>query len=250
MRGTAHRIWLTLVGLLIVQGLGWSQANQQSGTLVVGGHSGQAPVTQINGRSYVAVDALARLMNGSVSYQGSQIILTLPAAANAGTVSRASQPANPGFSKDFLKAAIETLSDIREWRSVVLNAVENSQPVTDSWMANYRAQADKSLRLTSVAATTDSDRNALQLLSKEFNHMQELGNKILTARKNLELPHPRQCEEGSFGPEDPELRTLSGRDGRQRRISGRRLVQLRAAGPSPSIVEACPHWATDTVVRR
>ena len=190
MRGTAHRIWLTLVGLLIAQGLGWSQANQQSGTLVVGGHSGQAPVTQINGRSYVAVDALARLMNGSVSYQGSQIILTLPAAANAGTVSRASQPANPGFSKDFLKAAIETLSDIREWRSVVLNAVENSQPVTDSWMANYRAQADKSLRLTSVAATTDSDRNALQLLSKEFNHMQELGNKILTARKTLSYLTP------------------------------------------------------------
>jgi hypothetical protein len=39
MRGIAHRIWLTLVGFLIAQGPGLSQANQQSATLVVGGHS-------------------------------------------------------------------------------------------------------------------------------------------------------------------------------------------------------------------
>ncbi len=188
MPGIAHRIWLTLVGLLIVQGLGLSQADQHSGTLVVAGHSGQAPVTQINGRSFVAVDALAQLMNGSLGYQGGQIVLTLPPAA--GTVPRAGQPANPGFSKDFLKAFIETMSDIREWRSVLLNAVENGYPVTDAWMASYRAQASKSLRLTSVAATTESDRNALRLLSKEFDHMQELGNKILTARKNLNYITP------------------------------------------------------------
>jgi hypothetical protein len=190
MRGIAHRKWLTLVGLLIAQGLGLSQANQQSTTLVIGGYSGQAPVTQINGRSYVAVDALAALVNGSLGYQGSQIILTLPVAPSAGRVSPANQPANPGFSKDFLNAAIETMSDIREWRSVLLNAVENGQPVTDAWVANYRAQAAKSIRLTSVAATTESDRNALQLLSKEFDHMQELSNKILTARKNLNYITP------------------------------------------------------------
>ena len=82
------------------------------------------------------------------------------------------------------------MSDIREWRSVLLNAIENGQPVTDAWVANYRAQAAKSLRLTSVAATTDSDRHALQLLSKEFDHMQELSNKILTARKNLNYITP------------------------------------------------------------
>jgi hypothetical protein len=113
--------------------------------------------------------------------------LTLPAA---GAVSRAGQPANPGFSKDFLNAAIETMSDIREWRSVLLNAIENNQPVTDSWVANYHEQAAKSLRLTSVAATTVSDHNALPLLSKEFGHMQELSNKILTARKNLSYITP------------------------------------------------------------
>jgi hypothetical protein len=187
MRAIAHSRWLTLVGLVIAQGLALSQANQPAETLVVSGHSGQAPVTRINGGSYVAVDALARLMSGSLAYQGSQIVLTVPAA---GARLPAVQPANPGFSKDFLKASIETMSDIREWRSALLNAVENGYPVKDAWMDNYRAQAAKNLHLASIAVTTPSDRDALRLLSKEFDHMQELGNKILAARKNLNYITP------------------------------------------------------------
>ena len=57
-------------------------------------------------------------------------------------------------------------------------------------MDDYRAQAAKNLHLTLIAATTNSDRNALQLLNKEFDHMQELGNKILTARKKLNYITP------------------------------------------------------------
>jgi hypothetical protein len=189
MRGIVRSKWLMLVGLLLAQGTGFSQADQQSGSFILSGHSGQAPLIQISGRSYVAVDALARLMSGSLSYQGSQITMTLPTSA-AGSVPRGSHPATSGLSKDFSNATIETLSDIREWRSALLNAVEHSQPVTEAWMENYRAQANKNLHLTYVAATTNSDRNALQLLSKEFDHMQELNNKILTARKQLSYITP------------------------------------------------------------
>jgi hypothetical protein len=191
MQGIVRSKWLMLVGLLLVQGTGFSQADQQSGSFILSGHSGQAPLIQISGRSYVAVDALARLMSGSLSYQGSQITLTLPTAASAaGSVPRGSHPATSGLSKDFSNATIETLSDIREWRSALLNAVEHSQPVTEAWMENYRSQANKNLHLTYVAATTNSDRNALQLLSKEFDHMQELNDKILTARKKLSYITP------------------------------------------------------------
>ena len=184
MQFMAHGRRLTLVGLLIASGLGFSQADQQGGTLTVSGHSGQAPVTQINGRSYVAIDALARLMNGSLGYQGNHITLTVPSDGSRAGGPPTGQPANSGFSKDFLNAAIETMSDVREWRSALLNDVQNGSPVTETWMANYHAEAVKSLRLTSVAATTDSDHNALRLLSKELDHMQELGNKVLAARKN------------------------------------------------------------------
>ena len=184
MQFISHGRRLTLVGLLIASGLGFSQADQQGGTLTVSGHSGQAPVTQINGRSYVAIDALARLLNGSLGYQGNHITLTVPSDGSRAGGPPTGQPANSGFSKDFLNAAIETMSDVREWRSALLNDVQNGSPVTETWMANYHAEAVKSLRLTSVAATTDSDHNALRLLSKELDHMQELGNKVLAARKN------------------------------------------------------------------
>jgi hypothetical protein len=184
MQFIAHGRRLTLVGLLIASGLGFSQADQQGGTLTVSGHSGQAPVTQINGRSYVAIDALARLLNGSLGYQGNHITLTMPSDGSRAGGPPTGQPANSGFSKDFLNAAIETMSDVREWRSALLNDVQNGSPVTETWMANYHAEAVKNLRLTSVAATTDSDHNALRLLSKELDHMQELGNKVLAARKN------------------------------------------------------------------
>ena len=191
MRGIENSKWLLLAGLLLAQGPGFSQTDQQSGSFILSGHSGQAPLIQLNGRPYVAVDALARLMSGSLSYQGNQITLTLTAAAStASTAPLASQPATPGFSKDFLNATIETLSDIREWRSALLSSVQNGYPMTEAWMDDYRAQAAKNLRLTHIATTTNFDRNALQLLNKEFDHMQELDNKILTARKKLDYITP------------------------------------------------------------
>lgn len=181
MRATARGGCFISAVFLAVTGLGFSQAEQQEGTLVVSGHTGQAPVTHLNGRTYVAVDALARLMNGSLGYQGNEITLTLPDAA--GDV--ASQPATRELSRDFLNAGIETMSDIREWRSALLVALQNGYRAADlpNLIDPYQAQAAKNLRLASVAATTSSDRDALQLLNKELGHMQQLSNKVLTARK-------------------------------------------------------------------
>jgi hypothetical protein len=121
-------------------------------------------------------------MNGSLGYRGNEITLTLPGAASAAGAP-ASQPASRAFSKDFLNAGIETMSDIREWRSALLVAVDNGAMVTAAWMDDYGAPATKNLRLASVAATTDADRSALQLLNKELGHMKQLGDKVLAARK-------------------------------------------------------------------
>lgn len=185
MRKILRHGWLALV-VVLVPGAVFSQASQESGVLTLSGHPGEIPLTQINGRPYVAVDALAQLMNGSLGYRGTRITLTLPRpTAAARALPPAGQSANPAFSRDFLKEAIETLSDIREWRSALLTAVENGYKMTDVLVDDYQAPAAKNLRLASVAATTDSDRNALRLLSKEFGHMQELSTRIVTARKNL-----------------------------------------------------------------
>jgi hypothetical protein len=184
MRGIARKGWLTLVLFLTLTGLCLSLAGQQDGSLVVAGHVGQAPVTQFNGHPYVAIDALARLMNGSLGYRGNEITLTLPGAASAAGAA-ASQPTSRALSRDFLNATIETMGDVREWRSALLVAAQNQYQAIAAWMDPYQAEAAKNLHLASVAAITDSDREALQLLSKEFGHMQQLHNKVLAARKNL-----------------------------------------------------------------
>jgi hypothetical protein len=192
MRNMGLSAGLTLLAFLAVPAPAFSQVVQQNGTLIVSGQPGQVPVFQINGRSYVDVEALARLTNSSLGFKGNQVTLTLPgsAASAAAAAPAASQPASPGFSKDFLKAGIEEMSVIREWRSTLVNAVQNGYPVTDEFVAGYRGQAATNLRFASVAVSTDSDRDAFLLLSNEFDNMQKLSNKVLAARKNMNYISP------------------------------------------------------------
>ena len=187
MRERFLKATILLAVVLAWPALVLSQTAQPSATLLVSGQPGQAPVLQINGRSYVDAEALARLINASLSFKGNQITLTLPASASTApdAADQASQPANPGFSKEFMKAGIEEMSVIREWRSALVNAVQNGYAVTDTFVAGYQGQATTNLRLASVAISTDSDQSAFQLLSNELDNMQKLSHKILKARKNM-----------------------------------------------------------------
>ena len=180
-----------LLPVLAMPKLARSQALQQSGTIMVSGKPSQAPLFQINGKSYVNVEVLAQLMNGSLSFKGSQIVLTLPAPdGSAMPASPASQPAISGFSKDFMKAGIEVGSTIREWRTALSSAVQNGYAVTDDFVAGYRDRTATNMRLASVAVTSDSDRSALQLLNNLSDNMQKLSNKILAARQNMTYMSP------------------------------------------------------------
>jgi hypothetical protein len=81
MREKLFKAVLMLVALLVLPGLAWSQDAQQNLKLVVAGQPGQVPILQMNGKSYVDVDALARLTNSSLSFKGNQVILTPPGSA-------------------------------------------------------------------------------------------------------------------------------------------------------------------------
>jgi len=170
---------------LLMPGLAFSQTPKQSGTLSVSGYPGQVPVIQVNGRSYVEIESLARLTSGSMSFRANQIILTFSVPAANTAAPEANQAAQSGFSKDFLRASIEEMTAIREWRIAIVNAVQSSFPVTDDWVAGYRRTADSKLALTSAAIATDSDRNGFTLLSNEFSKMQTLSDKYLAIRKSL-----------------------------------------------------------------
>jgi hypothetical protein len=161
-------------------------------------------VIQVNGRSYVDLEALARAANGSLSFSGNQIALTLPSSTassptNANTTSAntpsapapATAPAmNPGFSPAFLQAGIEQMATVREWHTALAAAIQNGTPVAANWLAPYRNQAATNLRLASVAIQTTSDRRALQLLSNEFQNMANLADKYITARNNMTYVSP------------------------------------------------------------
>jgi len=115
------------------------------------------------------------------------ITLTLPVARTASGAALPSTPANSGFSKQFLRAGIEEMALIRGCRSALVNSIENNYPIQENWVESYRGWASTSLRLASVAASTDSDRSAVQLLSNELDNMKALSDKLLAERKMMHI---------------------------------------------------------------
>jgi hypothetical protein len=178
---------------LVVSGIALAQEVSQNRTLVISGQPGNVPVIQVNGRSYIDLEALARAANGSLSFAGNQIVLTLPGTPASGTAAPVAAPvqgSNPGFSKGFLKAGIEEAATLREWHTALASAIQNGNPVTSDMLAPYRAQATTNLRLASTAISTESDRNAYQLLSSEFQNMAKLSDRYVAARANLTYISP------------------------------------------------------------
>ena len=196
MRNRSSLAPLILTMLLVLPALALCQAAQQTRILVLNGQLGQVTVVQMNGRSYVDLETLARVANGTLSFSGNQITLTLPSSTNAPSAASASTsastptsapaPANPGLSKAFLKAGIEAMSLVREWHSALASAIQNGFPIAENWLSGYRVQAATGLRLASVAASTDSDQSAMQLLNAEFENMKTLSNNYVAARQSLD----------------------------------------------------------------
>jgi len=196
--------WLLGAFLLVVSGIAVAQDANQNRTLIVNGQSANVPVIQVNGRSYVDLEALARAANGSLSFSGNMIALTLPGPpANGNTTSpnttsasasAAPPAANPGFSQAFLQAAIEQMSTVREWHTALAAAIQNGTPVAANWLLPYRNQAATNLRLASVAIQTNSDRRAFQLLTNEFQNMAKLADRYIAARANLTYISPNALQ--------------------------------------------------------
>jgi hypothetical protein len=151
-------------------------AAQQINSLITAGQTGSAEVIEQNGHSYVDVVGLAQLIGSSISFNGNQVVMTLPGAtASAPTVA----PPKQGFSKSFVTAGIEAMAEIREWRAALKDAIEHSYRLSEDWLEAPRAQAQHTLRLASIAVSTNSDKNVLPFLTNEFRNMDALTNKYL-----------------------------------------------------------------------
>jgi hypothetical protein len=181
--------WICFLLLLVsVCRITLAQTTSQTKTLVVNGKAGETIVVQLDSRTYVDLETLARIAEGSLAFQGNQIVLVLP-VASPGTSAANSDEAHPaaqtGLSRDFRIAAIETLAQMREWASTMANAIQNGYPITESWATDSREKAATSLRQTSASASTDSDHNALALLTNEFQNVETWSNEMIEAKKNM-----------------------------------------------------------------
>jgi hypothetical protein len=205
MRGRKSIACLLPALFLVLPGIVLSQNANHNRTLIINGQTTQVPVVKVNGQSYIGLEALANAVNGSLSYSGSMIALSVPIrSGNGGTASGTNSnapatapseptqeaPSSAGFSQGFLAAGIEQMSTLREWHTALATAIENGISVTAGLLAPYRAQATTNLRYAMIATTTTADRSAYQLLNNEFQNMAKLSDKYVELRKNLTYVAP------------------------------------------------------------
>jgi hypothetical protein len=180
-------IVLAFAGVILAQ-----TASAPAKTLIVNGKSAGAVVREIDGHTYIEIEALARATNGIVTIEATRVLLTIPVGSSVVTtaagVSNSAVPATPvehGLSTDFKRAAIAELSEMREWRGALGAMITYGLAASDQTASDYHDRCEDGLNQVSVAISTDADGRAMQLLKNQFNNMTAWANQILAERKAL-----------------------------------------------------------------
>jgi hypothetical protein len=164
-----------------------AQTQRQNESLSIQGYPGQASVMRFQGRAFVDLEDLARITNGSLSYEGDRIILTL--ARRNGSEQGVEDAGKQEFSPAFRRAAIEAMASIREWGGMMQVIVQNGYPVGKAMAGNtiraYQGRAADSVALAAAAASTDSDYRGIELLRNEFNNVQAWADSFVDARNSM-----------------------------------------------------------------
>jgi len=184
-----------------------AQSQQQTRVVVVNGHSGQATVFQIDGHSYIDLETLARIANGSVSFQGNQIVLAFPSDGVASSPTKTAVADSSVLSDDFSRAAVQELGILKDWESTIGYALQKAVPGDGSRMVVFRNRATEGLRLATVAANTDSDRSALELLTNHYHQVDGWYEKLVEARKSMSTADYSLSAEGLSN--DPAYQKIS-----------------------------------------
>jgi hypothetical protein len=181
-----------LIGIVLsLAGVILAQSDAAPGkVLVVNGKSAGMVAREIDGITYVDVEALAQAMRGSVIIERKRIVLTIPTTRSAAAEASipnvdTSLPVVHGLSTDFRRAAISELGEIREWRGAVTAMISYGLAASDAATKDYHDLCEDGLNQAAVVATTDADHSAMRLLKNEFDNMAAWANQILAERKVL-----------------------------------------------------------------
>jgi len=154
-------------------------------TLVVNGKTANAGVRQINGRLYIDLETLAQATNAVFTVEPRRVVLTIPPADGGAVAGNDSTQSSQKLSRDFSSAAISALAAMREWRVAVRAMVLYGLAVSETWVQAYHQQTLDALEQTGVAASSDVDKNALQLLRSEADMMTAWANQVEADRQQL-----------------------------------------------------------------
>jgi len=172
---------------LILLGVAVSQSSHKTRTLVINGHSGDAIIYQIDGKSFVDLESLVRVANGSMSFQSDRIVLTLPSASEKeARPSDTPRAADLSLSAEFMRESVTTLAALKDWTNTLAHAATRGVPGDGSRLVVFHDRAGESLRLSKVAASSSADQSALLLLTNEFNSVSAWNDKLIQERKSMD----------------------------------------------------------------
>src|SRR5271170_1461299 len=159
MNGFSKPPYVTLfVIILACAGILFAQNTADRVLFVNGKAAGN--VVQIGGHSYVDIDTVAQITNGSVTIEPSRIMLTTSASAPASNSVAAAPPPLPGLSREFTRGAIAELAEMREWRGAVGTVLTYNVPVVGTWPQDYHDRVQTNLAQVAVTASTAGDQLA------------------------------------------------------------------------------------------
>jgi hypothetical protein len=179
----SYRFVLYLAFVLLLSGMLFAQSTNKS--LVVNGKITGAGVRQINGRLYVDLEALAQATNAVFIVEPRRVVLTIPPADAAAVATDDSAQNSQKLSRDFSSAAISALAAMREWRVAVRAMILYGLAVSETWVQAYHQQSMDALQQAAVVASTDADKNALQVLRNEADMMTSWANQVEADRQQL-----------------------------------------------------------------
>jgi hypothetical protein len=182
-RHLSCRFVLYLALVLALSGMLFAQSTNK--TLVVNGRTAGAGVRQINGRLYVDLESLAQATNAVFTVEPHRVVLNLPPSDAGAVASDDSEQNSQKLSRDFSSAAISALAAMREWRVAVRAMVLYGLAVSETWVQTYHRQTLDALEQASVAASTEADKNALQLLRNEADMITAWANQVEADRQQL-----------------------------------------------------------------
>jgi hypothetical protein len=180
----SFRFALYFASVLVLSGMLFAQSTANK-TLVVNGKTASAGVRQINGRLYIDLETLAQATNAIFTVEPRRVVLTIPPADAGAVAGNDSTQNSQKLSRDFSSAAISALAAMREWRVAVRAMVLYGLAVSETWVQAYHQQTLDALEQAGVAASTDADKNALQLLRSEADMMTSWANQVEADRQQL-----------------------------------------------------------------